>query len=240
MQTLTIKLTAPLQSYGNPASFLRRTTGDYPSKSAIVGLLAAALGYRRKDQRTVRLNDLDFAVRIDQVGVALMDYQTVEWKPNTRKITYRDYLQDALFVVALGSNDDALIEQLVEALRHPKFQPFLGRRANVPAGPLQVQTFADASPITVLSEILPWQAAAWYQRQIWYRKQTAQVAVDLVADAALLPDQTRVMVKDRMVSFDQRHRQHGFRAVAAKQLHFDNPYQQRMSGETQQNPLAYL
>lgn len=42
MKTLTIKLTAPLQAYGNEASFERRTSWPGPSKSAIIGMIAAA------------------------------------------------------------------------------------------------------------------------------------------------------------------------------------------------------
>ncbi|WP_143441692.1 CRISPR-associated protein Cas5, partial [Lactobacillus helveticus] len=47
MKTATIRLTAPLQSYGNQASFNQRTSDNYPSKSAVIGIIAAALGYRR-------------------------------------------------------------------------------------------------------------------------------------------------------------------------------------------------
>lgn len=49
MKTATIRLTAPLQSYGNPTSFNQRTSDSYPTKSAIVGMIAAALGYSRED-----------------------------------------------------------------------------------------------------------------------------------------------------------------------------------------------
>lgn len=105
MKTISIRLTSPLQSYGNEAQFARRTTGDYPSKSAIVGMLAAALGYQRDDPAINALNDLLFAVRVDQPGQVMTEFQTAEWKPGTRKLTYRDLLQDAVFVVAIGSED---------------------------------------------------------------------------------------------------------------------------------------
>ena len=103
MKTLTIKLSGPLQSYGNEATFLRRTSSLYPSKSAITGMVAAALGYHRDDSRISELSQLRFAVRIDQPGTFLQDYQTVEWKPGTRKVTYRDYIQDAVFVDLIPS-----------------------------------------------------------------------------------------------------------------------------------------
>jgi len=211
MKTLTIKLTAPLQSYGNEASFARRTTNDYPTKSAVIGMVAAALGYRRTDTRIQDLNTLEFAVRIDQVGRSLTDFQTVEWKQGTRKITYRDYIQDAIFVVALSSADESLIDEISFALKHPKFQLFLGRRANVPAGPLQLQIFTEETPVAVLQH-LTWQAAPWYQH-----KQHPKTLV-IVADAELIADQQEALVKDRVESFDQRDRWYSFRAISKTQV----------------------
>ena len=43
-QHLALLLDAPLQSWGFASRFQRRTTGLHPTKSAITGLLAAALG----------------------------------------------------------------------------------------------------------------------------------------------------------------------------------------------------
>ena len=84
MKTITLRLAGPLQSYGDEASYERRTTGDAPSKSAIVGLVAAALGYHRNDPRITALNDLVYAVRRDQVGQTLTDFHLVECKPKKR------------------------------------------------------------------------------------------------------------------------------------------------------------
>ncbi len=219
MKTLTIRLTSPLQSYGNEATFARRTTGDYPSKSAVVGMIAAALGYQRDDQRIMTLNELSFAVRIDQPGRVLTDYQTVEWKKDTRKVTYRDYLQDAVFVAAVGSDDEQLIDQINVALRHPKFQLFLGRRSNAPAGPLSLQIFPDTDPVSALKN-LPWQASRWYQKR---NKKRPTWDAEIVSDANLLPKKGSSMVKDQVVSFDQRHRQHGFRAINSGYVDLENP-----------------
>ena len=119
MKTLEINLKSPLQSYGNEASFSRRTSNDYPSKSAVIGMLAAAMGYRRNDKRIMALNRLNFAIRVDQPGRALTDYQTVEWKNDPRQITYRDYLQDAVFVAAVGSEASQLLDALAESLKLP-------------------------------------------------------------------------------------------------------------------------
>jgi len=233
MKTLTIKLTAPLQSYGNEATFSRRTTNHYPTKSAVIGLVAAALGYRRTDERILKLNELSFAVRLDQVGQTMTDYQTVEWKKDTRKITYRDYIQDAVFVVALGSQDDQVIENISVALRHPKFQLFLGRRSNVPAGVLKIHEFSDTAPVEVLKKAA-WQAAPWYQRR--HRNET----LEIMADASLIAKAQGVMVKDRAESFDQRDRRYGFRAIARTKVSLDQLNSQEHEPQTQHDIMAFL
>ena len=207
MKTLTLRLTSPLQSYGNQASFSRRTTATYPSKSAVIGLISAALGYRRTDPRIQALNELAFAVRIDQPGRTLTDFQTVEWKKNTRKVTYRDYLQDAVFVVAF-EGDDEQIEKISDALRHPVYQLYLGRRANVPAGPLSLTIHRNSQPVDVLKK-LKWQASTWYKK----RQHEETITVELIADAKLLPNQHEDLAKDHVISFDQRNRQLDYRPV---------------------------
>lgn len=227
MKTLTINLTAPLQSYGDEATFERRTSTDYPTKSAVIGMLAAALGYARSDPRIQQLYQLAFATRVDQPGTPLTDFHTVEWKPNVRKITYRDYLQDAVFVVALGADDDTTIDHLAEALTHPHYQLYLGRRSNPPAGPLVLHQFADETPIDALTS-LPWQAARWYQRRL----RQATFSASVIADSALLPEARNQLTKDVAQSSDQRHRQFTFRAVAQTTVTLDNPTYSAQSRDT--------
>ncbi|WP_461224024.1 type I-E CRISPR-associated protein Cas5/CasD [Lacticaseibacillus suihuaensis] len=217
MKTLTLELTAPLQSYGNEAAFSRRTTFDHPTKSAVVGLLAAALGYNRSDPRLIDLNQLLLAVRVDQPGVLTTDYQTVEWKADTRKVTYRDYLQDAVFVVAVGSEDDALIDALQLALLRPRFQLYLGRRADPPAGPLRVATHADADPVAVLQR-LPWQAAPWFRR-----RHRQGIEAELFADATLVPAGRARLVKDVLTSAAQADRRFTFREEVTLRVPLRDP-----------------
>ncbi|QOP50335.1 type I-E CRISPR-associated protein Cas5/CasD [Lentilactobacillus parabuchneri] len=215
MKTLTIRLIAPLQSYGNQVTFERRTSDDHPSKSAIIGMIAAAMGYKRDDKRIIQLNELSFAVRVDQRGTTLTDFQMAHSKKGDKWVTHRDYLQDAVFVVALGSDDENLISDIELALRRPKFQLFLGRRANVPAGVINPHIFENTDPVSVLSK-LEWQASRWYQQRYWHRENKRFVnSLELIADADLLPDKRSFVVKDRVISFDQRNRQHGYRPVAS-------------------------
>lgn len=237
MKTLTIRLSGPLQSYGNEATFARRTTGDYPSKSAIIGMLSAAMGYRRDDTRIIELNTLSFAVRVDKPGRVMTDYQTVEWKTDTRKITYRDYLQDAVFVVAIGSENDRLIDTLKVALQHPKFQLCLGRRANVPAGPLKLQVIEGQNPVQVLMD-LDWQASNWFQK----KTKKATVTVELITDADLLPEAKTgtELAKDQVISFDQRHRQMDFRAIARTNVQLENHAFKKQTADTNHDIMNFL
>ena len=64
MATLLLRLAAPLQSWGADSKFETRKTNREPTKSGVIGLLAAALGLRRDDAAGLaRLNGLHFAVR---------------------------------------------------------------------------------------------------------------------------------------------------------------------------------
>ncbi|WP_283583638.1 type I-E CRISPR-associated protein Cas5/CasD [Limosilactobacillus difficilis] len=218
MKTLIIRLAAPLQSYGNEAAFNRRTSYHFPSKSAMVGMIAAALGYRRDDKRIPGLNDLQMAVRIDQPGQTLTDFQIVEYnrKSAKRSLSYRDYLQDAIFVLGVGGEDEEITE-VYRALRYPKFQLCFGRRANVPAGPLKMKIFNDQDPVTVL-KTCEWQASKWYQRQ--YKRPI--YSAEIIADAKLIPGKRSELVKDKVGSFSQRRRLHIYRSVSVIRVELKN------------------
>lgn len=118
MATLLLRLAAPLQSWGSDSKFETRKTDREPTKSGVVGLLAAALGLRRDDtEGLARLNGLRFAVRADQEGSLLVDFHTAKSR-DTSYVTYRHYLQDAVFLAGLESGDEALLRELEAALRH--------------------------------------------------------------------------------------------------------------------------
>ena len=228
MKTLTVNLTGLLQSYGNEATFERRTTYHYPSKSAVIGMIAAGLGYRRDDQRIESLNKLGIAVRIDQRGKIMTDFHTVRpQNAKNSKLTYRDYLQDAVFVVAIGSGDDNLIGQIKYALRHPKFQLFLGRRANVPAGVLWIEEF-DTDPMTVLKE-LPWQASDWFKKRMKKELYSAEVVADWGLEKGA--DRNLIQVKDQVGSFNVQHRYHKYRPAIRTFVTLKNNMYQENSGE---------
>lgn len=219
MKTIVIRLSAPLQSYGNQATFARRTTSLYPSKSAIIGLISAALGYRRDDKSINQLNNLRFAVRIDQRGSLLTDFQTVEYnKKKPRKLTYRDNLQDAVFMIAISA-ENSLIDKIKYALKHPKFQLYLGRRANIfnTISFLKIKEFPADNPVLVL-ERLPWVASKWFKKKYKSSKYTTCI----IADASLLPKEHSVLVRDAVGSFNQHNRYYNYRAETEENVSLVN------------------
>ncbi|MDR2379618.1 MAG: type I-E CRISPR-associated protein Cas5/CasD, partial [Bifidobacteriaceae bacterium] len=74
--TLVLRLAGPLQAWGGPSQGNRRETANAPSKSGVVGLLAAACGTRRSGPIDDLLG-LKLGVRIDRPGTVLRDFHTV-------------------------------------------------------------------------------------------------------------------------------------------------------------------
>ncbi|KRL76654.1 type I-E CRISPR-associated protein Cas5/CasD [Ligilactobacillus equi] len=225
MKTITIRLTSPLQSYGNEATFNRRTTYTFPSKSAIIGMLSAALGYNRDDHRINELNELQIAVRVDQPGRVITDFHMAH-SGSKSWLTYRDYTADAIYVVAIGSENMQLIDKLIFSLKHPKFQLYLGRKANPPAGVLKIDEFTDKNPVTVLTE-LKWQASNWYQSKV--RK--SRVKLELLTEAVSLDNAEDTLIRDSVVSFNQRNRQHGYRGLSRTYVEVENNAQKKQRVE---------
>ncbi len=150
---LALHLTGPLQSWGLMSRAVRRDSGLEPSKSGVVGLLAAALG-RRRDEPIDDLARLLMTVRVDREGEVIEDFQTIGvgypndpvwpgggmWTAEGKlkrdqRISYRLYLADAAFLVLLEGDLDTL-DMCFQALRSPEYQLALGRRACPPAQPL--------------------------------------------------------------------------------------------------------
>ncbi|MFJ4781294.1 type I-E CRISPR-associated protein Cas5/CasD [Streptomyces sp. NPDC088762] len=73
---LLVRLAAPLQSWGAVSRFSHRDTHSRPTKSAVIGLCAAALGRDRTDS-VDDLAGIAFGVRADHPGTPVRDYHTV-------------------------------------------------------------------------------------------------------------------------------------------------------------------
>ncbi len=139
MTTLLVRCAGPMQSWGTRSRFGDRDTEREPSKSGVVGLLAAALG-RERGASLDDLAELRMGVRIDQPGHVEVDFQTAQAvaKADGSKgdtvISRRAYLADADFLVGL-EGDAGVLQAVHQALAAPRWPLFLGRRAHVPGLP---------------------------------------------------------------------------------------------------------
>jgi len=153
MNTLFLRLEAPLQAWGLRANWEERDSADAPTKSGVIGLLGCARGYYRDDKRLRVLSDgLLMGVRVDLPGIRLSDYHTTggakardgkpegvlgtggKRKPET-DLSRRQYLADASFLVALHG-EPAIVARCADALQAPVWPVFLGRKSCVPAAPV--------------------------------------------------------------------------------------------------------
>lgn len=157
MSGLLLRLAGPLQSWGERSAFTPvRDTAPFPTRSALIGMFAAAEGIGRDQAGLDRYQDLRLTVRVDRPGVRLVDYHTAGGGfPKDRTaatsggsnkgaavITRRHYLSDAVFVVAVTAPDDT-IQRLADALTRPHWAPYLGRRSCVPDEPFLLRRHVD-------------------------------------------------------------------------------------------------
>lgn len=170
---LLVTIQAPLASWGEIAVGEWRGSWDRPSRSAIVGVLGAALGVLRNDPEKQRALAIGYAVavRTDALGTPTQDYHTMQTvaKSHLKKRTIatradilglpdketvlsrREYREGALYTVAIWGKPGAMwsLNEIADALRHPVFSLFAGRRANALGLPLQpsivvAESLADA------------------------------------------------------------------------------------------------
>lgn len=208
MRTLILKLSGPLQSWGAASKFRVRETERAPTKSGVIGLVAAALG-RQRGESLEDLAALEYAVRVDQPGHLLRDYQTaIDWHASSKsgsnpRLSTRLYLADAVFIAAL-SGPESFIDQLAEAIQRPAYPLFLGRRACPAPSDLFIGLRSEEPLVALSSE--PWHASNAYQR-----KHPDEVSLTVFRDAR--PGERGDRMQDVPVSFAQEHRRYSWREV---------------------------
>lgn len=209
MSTLLLRLAAPLQSWGSASKFDRRLTEMEPTKSGIIGMIACAMGIKRGESLAEFAN-MSYGVRIEQPGELGVDFQTVHEQKSTKNssswVTYRYYLQDAVFLVGIEDNREFL-EKIEQALCEPYFPIYLGRRSCPPTGRISLgireKNLADA-----LKEEC-WHASDWYRHSTYRRNITT---LEIVRDAAH-DDTGTYAVRDMPITFSEKRRMYSFRNV---------------------------
>ena len=206
MATLLLRLAAPLQAWGSGSKFNIRGTEREPTKSGVIGMIAAAMGIQRNDdpEKLRPLTALRFGVRVEKEGKLLKDFHMVHEK-KTSHLTERYYLSDAVFLAALGSNDTELLDKIAEALKNPVYPMFLGRRSCPPTLPIVIG-LRDGDLINTLKEepdltdITAFNGSGTSKRIIF----------DTDSDGTI--------VQDVPVSFSQFHRIYGYRMKKEEML----------------------
>lgn len=172
---LVFTLSATLGAMGDLAGHERRGSWGWPGRSAILGLLGAAVGLRRSDDFSA-LEALSLAVAVFDDGHPLRDYHTVETVPsavikqaNSRPealraagnlrsnttITLRDYRAGGLYGVAVWGSD---LAPLAFALTAPQFTLYLGRKScplSAPPAPKLVEAVSVEAALAMV-QLPPW------------------------------------------------------------------------------------
>lgn len=173
MHWLMVELAAPFASYGGVAPGPVRDTDRLPSRSAVLGLLAAAMGIERDDAQRQRelARGLLVAARVNADAALLRDYHTAQapsqpalkGRPRfTRRdelavpkddlntvLSDRYYYANYAATIGIVTAGESRLVELEQALRSPRFTLYLGRKSCPPAWPLdphrlEAETFAEA------------------------------------------------------------------------------------------------
>lgn len=229
MTVLLLRLAGPLQAWGAGSRFAYRHTEIAPTKSGVIGMLAAAKGVRRTEPLTELLG-LSFGVRIDQPGQLLRDFQVARSLDGSRRmpLTYRYYLSDAAFLAAV-SGDESILDGLDEALSRPRFPLYLGRRSCPPAG--RVSLGLHPGSVAEALAAGPWQASKRHQQRA-----AREVRLEILRDASAGEPSTET-VRDEPITFDPTYRQHGWRPIIRGHTIVDNPHSRSASSH---DPMALL
>ena len=166
-------LAAPMGAFGDLAGHERRSSGAWPARSAVLGLVGAALGVQRDDVAgQEQLSRWRVAVSVLSRGVAFRDFHTVQTvptarirRPATRRdaleglsrsdnplITWRDYRSDCAFGVALWGSEGSSYE-VREALARPRFTPYLGRKSCPLSASMAPEVVEAEGPVQALARI---------------------------------------------------------------------------------------
>lgn len=221
MRYLTLYLRAPLQSWGASSKFGDRGTIDAPTRSGLLGLIAAACGIDKNDEARdrewlVRAAKLSMTILAFRRGDRMTDYHTVgarydkddpwqkqmipvtaDGKPRgTADITHRDYLVDSV-LGAIISGDDALVAEMAAALANPVWGVWLGRKSCIPTEPVFAGVFESAETARIAL------ADRWH-RSLERAGKTVGETTAAFSVIEALPGEADETVLDVPVSFTKR------------------------------------
>lgn len=179
---LIFGLSASMAAMGDHAGHERRGSETWPGRSALVGLMGAALGIDRTGDFS-NLEALNISVAIFDAGMPLRDFHTIQTVPNAAAkfpnsrpeamqtaglsklntvLTKRDYRAGVFYGIAVSGAPE-ILDQVGEALRHPRYQLYLGRKScslSTPPGPVTRLTATNAEEALQALALPPWRKTA--------------------------------------------------------------------------------
>lgn len=230
LYTLMLRLSAPWQSWGSESVYDNRETDNMPTKSGIIGMLAAALG-RRRDDSLSDLVKLRFGVRIDWQGTRQNDFQITRMGEKLNaNLSNKAYLSDAIFLAGLSFEEAGFLESLEHALRNPKFPLFLGRRACPPTQPLVLGIRNKDLYQALLEE--EWLVPDWRRRSLF--RFSNQLQLRIVMDDV----QGGGLKKDVPISLSPFRREYRYRY--RKEMPAKTVVKGELAVSTEHDPMAEL
>lgn len=157
MPTLILK-TDGMSAYGLQTFDVTRKINSFPTRSAILGILAASLGLTRDDHNKVfdLSKAVTIAVQVHSTGKKIMDYHTIQnFRSPSGKIqkstkqSYREYCCDSEYSFAIHATDE-LLNNIVEAVKYPRFTLFQGRKSCPLTRPLFERVVDESNPVNAL------------------------------------------------------------------------------------------
>lgn len=202
---LILKLHGPMQAWGEHTFEGLRLSANFPTRSALLGLLGACLGIGRNERDRLQslADSVGIAVRVDERRVPrkngsaqpvrmvkMIDFHTVKDARedytglNSHKntiITQREYLFDAEFTVAIWcrSNSSIRLDELEKGVKKPLYTPYLGRRSCPISRPLFHSRISTSSELEALNGVAP-------QGGTVYSEEKADVHMKRVRDVPLI------------------------------------------------------
>lgn len=205
---LILKLQGPMQAWGEHSFEGLRPSANFPTRSGVLGLLGACLGIKRNERHKLQelADSIGMAVRVDtrilsrkdgssrKLGlVKAIDYHTIQdarsvyegrKKPHQTIQTWREYLYDAEFTIALWNHQNAVVslEQLEKSAKQPIFTPYLGRRSCPVARPLFQELLESLNSFEALKKVAPYKGTIFSEE----KTDTTDVRMMRVRDVPLV------------------------------------------------------
>lgn len=202
---LLCQLHGPLAAWGSVAVGEIRPSAPAPTRSGVLGIVAAALGIRRGDEQALSALCAGYglAVRVDAPGEQIIDYHTIQ-APKARGkreffsrrdellqklepgedlttiLSRREYLVNGLFTACLWATAEPPypLNVLAETLSRPRFSLYLGRKSCPLALPLNPTVVQAENPARALAA---YQLAPEVRGLVPARRESADVYTDLPA-----------------------------------------------------------